>query len=197
MGRPAKFDREEAIEIAMNEIWRNGFEACSAKALSERLGITRSSFYNAFENREALFREVLARYFAQSPDNALTEAEKGVVVKKLITEVFRQACSARAGDPQARGCLVINSVSELCGVHDELGGVIKSAVLGSLERFEELLRWGVEQGEFPASTDVHALALSLQNLLIGINAMSKVVRDEADLWLAANTTLKALEVFAE
>ncbi|HHL20983.1 MAG TPA: TetR/AcrR family transcriptional regulator, partial [Aliiroseovarius sp.] len=68
MGRPSKFDREAAIDKVMQEVWRNGFERASVKALSERLGITRSSFYNAFDSREALFEKVLARYFAQSPD---------------------------------------------------------------------------------------------------------------------------------
>ena len=48
MGRPAKFDRDKAIEIIMNEIWKKGYEACSVKALSEKLSITRPSFYHAF-----------------------------------------------------------------------------------------------------------------------------------------------------
>ena len=51
MARPSKFDRKEAVELAMNEIWRDGYEANSVKALSEKLGITRSSFYNAFSSR--------------------------------------------------------------------------------------------------------------------------------------------------
>ena len=60
MARPSKFDRQTAVELVMNDIWRSGFEANSVKAISEKLGITRSSFYNAFGSREALFLEALS-----------------------------------------------------------------------------------------------------------------------------------------
>ena len=64
MGRPTSFNRDEAIETVMQEMWRNGYEANTVKALSERLGITRSSYYNAFGSREALFKLALEKYFA-------------------------------------------------------------------------------------------------------------------------------------
>jgi hypothetical protein len=51
MARPAKFDRQQAVDIVMNEIWKNGFELSSVNALSNRLGITRPSFYNVQPGR--------------------------------------------------------------------------------------------------------------------------------------------------
>ena len=77
MARRLEFDREKAVEIAMNQFWKNGFEASSVKSLSQAFGITRSSFYNAFGSHEALFEEALALYFEQSPDQALARAESG------------------------------------------------------------------------------------------------------------------------
>lgn len=195
MARPSKFNREEAIELAMNEIWRHGYEASSVKALSEKLGITRSSFYNAFGTREALFKEALALYFDQSPDIALARATPGVPIRKLLTRTFREACKARAADEQGRGCMAINSVAELCNVHEELSQVMENAILGSLSRIEELLEWGVDQEEIDAGTDLHATALALQNLLMGLNVMCKVVRDEQELWRTAKATLTGLNVF--
>ncbi len=192
MGRPSKFDRDEAVDVVMNAIWRNGYEASSVKALSEQLGITRSSFYNAFTSREALFREVLERYCDQSPDKALTEAKQGIAIKALLTRTFRNACKARSADTEGRGCMVINSVSEFCNVHDELGDLMEGVVLGSLGNLERLLHRGVAQGEIDEKRDIHATALALQNLLMGLNIMCKVVRSEAELWSAAETTLSGL-----
>jgi len=197
MGRPAKFDREAAVGIVMEEIWRNGYEACSVKTLSERLGITRSSFYNAFGSREALFGEVLDRYFTTTPDRAFARASKGDAIKPLLTRTFREICRVRVADGEGRGCLAVNSAVELCNVNEELGPLLAEAVLGSLARIETLLGWAVEQGEIPQGSDTRALALALQNLLVGINTMSKVVRAEPDLWLAARTTLEALGLYAE
>lgn len=196
MARPSKFNREQAVEHVMHEIWRNGYRASSVKALSESLGITRSSFYNAFGSREALFQETLALYCDQSPDKALATAQPGMPVKQLLTNTFRAACKARASDPEFRGCLAINSVVELCNTDPILGSVMNDAVLQNLARFEQLLVWAVEQGEIDAATDVHAKALALQNLLMGLNAMCKVVTAEEDLWQAAMTTLEGLDLYA-
>ncbi len=179
----------------MNEIWKHGFEACSVKAISEKLGITRSSFYNAFETREALFLEALELYFDQSPDKALGEANAQTHIIPLLNGFFREVCRVRTADRQARGCLAVNSVSELVGVNETLGTIIEKAVLGSLKRLEHLLTIAADNGEIENKGDIKAKALALQNLLIGLSVMCKVVRSEEDLWAAASTTLKGLDLY--
>lgn len=192
MGRPSKFNRQHAVEIVMNEIWKHGFEACSVKAISEKLGITRSSFYNAFGSREALFVEALELYFAQSPDRALGEIEEKTQIIPLLNEVYHEVCRARAADTQGRGCMAINSVAELVGLNETLGGILEQAVLGSLARLEQLLTIAARNGEIEDTGDIREKALALQNLLIGLNVMCKVVRSEKDLWATASITLKGL-----
>jgi TetR/AcrR family transcriptional repressor of nem operon len=198
MARPLKFDRREAVETVMQEIWRSGYEASSVKAISEKLGVTRSSYYNAFGSREDLFKEALAAYFAQSPDRAFYQDPNGQTVKGLITDTYRKACAVRACDPEGRGCMAINSLCELAGgPHAELGEMLVCAVLESAARLEALLGIAVKRGEIAADTDVHGKALALQSLLIGVNTLSRAVRSEDELWLTAQTTLKALELFEE
>lgn len=197
MARPSSFDREAAIEAAMQQMWRNGYEGSSVKAISEKLGITRSSYYNAFGSREELFKEALAVYFAQSPDAVLHGELPDTPILVLLTRTFRAICKARASDPEARGCLAINSLTELDTTHDALGVMIANAVLHSAARLEELLKLAVEKGELAKQTDVHAMALALQNLMVGLNVFSKALRDENELWLTASTTLKALGLYRE
>lgn len=177
----------------MQEIWRSGYEASSVKAMSEKLGISRSSYYNAFGSREGLFREVLAAYFRQSPDRVLHEDLPETPVKALLTATFRDVCRARAADPEGRGCMAINALCELKGgPHDPVGDHVAQAVLESRSRLERLLRAAVDRKELSADTDVRALALAVQALLVGLNAMSKAVRSEDDLWLTAQVTLDGL-----
>lgn len=196
MARPSKFDRDEAVKTAMQEIWRSGYEASSVKAISQKLGISRSSYYNAFGSREDLFRKALAVYFAASPDRALREEPAGRSVRGLITSTFRNACAARAADPEGRGCLAVNSLCELAGgSHRELGEMLIGAILASASRFETLLDIAVVQGEIDVDTDLRGKALALQSLLMGINTLSKAVRDENELWLAARTALQSLDLY--
>ena len=197
MGRPPKFDREAAVETAMHEIWRNGLEACSAKALSERLGISRSSFYNAFGSREALFKEALGLYLASTPDHVLGSVEADANTLEVLAGMFRNVCRVRAADPEAKGCMAVNCVAELVGADAALGPVLEDAMLKSLDRLERLLRRAAANGEIEDADDLREKALALQNLLIGLNLMSKVVRSEADLWATAKLTLQGLDLYRD
>jgi len=197
MGRPIKFDRQTAVELVMNAIWRNGFEVCSVKAISEKLGITRSSFYNAFGSREALFLEALELYFSKSPDKALAMVDRDASVLKVLTQVLKEVCRSRAADPEARGCMAVNCVTELVGVDETLGPVLEKSILGSLDRLERLLGQAAANGEIEDKGDLRDKALALQNLLIGLNVMAKVVRSEDDLWAAAKQTLKGLGLYRD
>lgn len=182
----------------MEIFWREGYEACSVKALSERLGITRSSFYNAFGSREDLFREALARYGEQSPDSAFaSEPSAAGSVRRLITNTFRAACHARAADPDAKGCFAVKSVAELCNRDKALGPMLDEIVQANVARLERLLEFGKATGEFPSTLDSHATALALKTVLVGLNVVCKVIREEEELWLSARTALKALDLFEE
>lgn len=197
MARPSSFDKQAAIDTAMHEIWRRGYEQSSVKAISEKLSITRSSFYNAFGSRDDLFKAVLAAYFAQSPDRVLRRDPEPGRIKALLTTTLREVCAVRARDLEGRGCLAINCVTELAGTHAALGPLLQQAVLDSAARLEELLGFAAKCGELPPDFDAHGAALAVQNLLIGINTLSKVVRDEDELWLTAKTTLRGLGLLEE
>jgi TetR/AcrR family transcriptional repressor of nem operon len=198
MGRPTKFDRGQAVELAMQEIWRNGYRACSTKSLSEKIGITRSSFYNAFGSREELFREVMTLYAQHCPDAILmTQAHVDGSVLQLLTDTFRDVCHARAIDPEAKGCMAINSVVELIGTDPDIGEEIRQMAASGADHLERLLRVAAENGEIADNGDLRAKALALQNLMIGLQIMAKFIRSEEELWSSASTTLKGLGFYAE
>lgn len=194
LARPSKFDRDQALSSAMQIVWRNGYEASSVKALSEELGMTRSSFYNAFHSREDLFRELVALYAPQSPDAPLGDEPEGPVLA-LITRVYHDICRARANDAEGRGCMLVNTVSEVCPSPEGLGPELAQILLGSAARIETLLLKAQKNGEIGPEANPHALALALQNLMVGLNVLCKVVRDEQELWLLARTTLEGLGLF--
>lgn len=196
MGRPKSFDRDLAIKTVMEEMWTKGYEACSVKAISETLGITRSSFYNTFGSREELFVEVLGVYLKDSPDSVLADITAESNVLYDLSQFFRSACKARAQDLEARGCLAVNSISELVGKDKVIGPLIEEAIQDRIKRFEKLLNFAVENGELEHD-NLRTKALALQNLVFGINVIAKVVRDEKDLWASTKHTLIALGLYAD
>lgn len=191
MARPMKFDKDQAIEIAAEVIRNDGYEQASVKALSERLGITRSSFYNTFGSREELFAEVIRRYAPVAPDAPLYDKVEGPILP-LLERVLRNICHIRTSDQQGRGCLIVNSICELCPSADGPAPMLAELAKGSTKQLESLLDIAQKQQEIPQDANLHALALALQNLMIGLNVLSKVVRSEEELWMVAHTTLQGL-----
>jgi TetR/AcrR family transcriptional repressor of nem operon len=181
-GRPVGFDRATAVKAALDRFWRRGFEAVSASDLADAMAIARSSFYNSFGDREAVFREALAAYKKISPDAELGGVRPGQPVVPVIRRMFRGICRVRAADPEARGCLVVNAIGELVGVNDALGNAIEEAVHNSLRTWEKLISQAVDQGEIDRPGNLRATAQSFVAFVIGLNAISKIVRSEEELW---------------
>src|SRR5256885_11333451 len=64
-GRPREFDREAALEQAIDVFWRHGYEATSVSDLTAAMGINPPSLYAAFGDKEKLFLEAVERYQQQ------------------------------------------------------------------------------------------------------------------------------------
>lgn len=196
-GRPTQFDRDAALDVAMQGFWRDGYQASSVKALSERLGITRSSFYNAFDSQEALFLAALGRYLEGSPDRALSRVPDQGSICVLITRTFKAVCQTLEADTDSKGCLLVNSLGALCPPVDDLGTRVVGHVIARVERIETLLRAAVDRGELTPDTDTAASALALMTFLVGLNTMAKAVPDKTALWPAASATLAAHGILRE
>lgn len=62
MARPREFDENEVLEKAMMVFWKKGYEGASVYDLMEATGLTKSSIYKAFTNKEDLFWKANAIY---------------------------------------------------------------------------------------------------------------------------------------
>jgi len=186
------FDRDAAVEAAMNLFWKRGFPAVSASDLAQAMAIQRSSFYNSFGSREAVFREALERYVAEAPDSPLDRWQPGEPAAELLARVLRAACRARIADREARGCLAGNAVSDLVGVDQELGPLLAAAIEHRIASVERILGGAVDAREIADPPDLAAAALGFVAFLMGLNALSKVVRSEAKLWAMCESFLRGL-----
>lgn len=71
-GRPASFDRNEKLYLAMRLFWQKGYTATSIQDLVDALNINRFSVYNTFGDKQSLFLAALAYYREQIFEPLLT-----------------------------------------------------------------------------------------------------------------------------
>lgn len=190
MARPRKFDRDNAVDVAMNEFWQHGYSAVSVKSLCEKLGITRSSFYNSFGSIDALFEEALNCYLIHNPMRLLDSPETSATYN--IRQFFQLLCKLRAKDSLHRGCLIINNLGGAEKMARDTELLLEGKIELSIQRLESSVLKAVEQGELDVSIVARELALCLQTLATGLNTLSMQVHKEQELWCIADTTLSAL-----
>jgi len=116
--RTKEFEPDEIADAAMRVFWRRGYAATSIQDLVDGTGLSRSSLYGTFENKQGLYQQALRRYEAVTTANVELLSGSGSP-KELIRQFLMGIAEDELGDPQKRGCLVANATLELAG-HDDV-----------------------------------------------------------------------------
>ncbi|RYG85457.1 TetR/AcrR family transcriptional regulator [bacterium] len=176
-GRPRAFDRDAALGEAVRLFWRKGFEATSMADLTSAMGIGAPSLYAAFGSKEALYAEALCHY--QKTFGPLTwgRFDAAPTAKAAVEAWLMDSAAALTGGSadMPRGCMVTLSAVDR-DEHGELCEALRSSRGLGLDRLEARFARAVAEGEFPATTDLRALARYVQTVQ---NGMSILARDGA------------------
>jgi len=58
MARPVEFEYNDVLTNAMEQFWREGFEASSVQKLLDVTGINRGTLYNSFGDKDTFFQSL-------------------------------------------------------------------------------------------------------------------------------------------
>ena len=193
MARHKEFDRDEALQKAMEVFWSRGYEAASIQDLVEHMGINRQSLYDTFGDKHALFLQALDRYQEVESHKLFELLERPGPVKKALRQLFTGVVEGSFCDGERRGCLMNNSMSELAGrcaaTADKTCRNMK-AMEGAFYR--ALLR-GKKDGELKGVREPRAVARFLYSSLQGLVLMAKATQDRKALEDVVRVTLSVLE----
>lgn len=177
-GRPRAFDREAALARATRLFWSNGYGATSIADLTEAMGIGSPSLYAAFGSKQALYAEAVHHYRATYEALVWGGFNSAVTARDAVMSLLMNSAAALTGclADIPRGCMV--TLSSVGGEGpSELGELVRSARSVTLDRLKARLGQAVEEGELPASVEVHSLARFVQTVQ---NGMSILARDGAE-----------------
>jgi AcrR family transcriptional regulator len=189
VGRPRGFDADEALERAVLVFWAQGYDGASLDDLTGAMGITRTSMYRAFGNKEDLFRRALERYtegpasyFAQ----ALGRSTAGDVATAFLGGAVR--ATTRPGCPT--GCLGVQG-SLAAGesgrqARDTLAAWREQGTAHLRDRFQR----AVDEGDLPPGADPGLLARYLMTVANGIAVQAAGGTAREELQLVADMALR-------
>ncbi|MGB5471870.1 MAG: TetR/AcrR family transcriptional regulator [Gammaproteobacteria bacterium] len=193
MARTKQFDERQVLLAAMLVFWEKGYEGTSILDLEQATGLGRTSLYNAFGNKRALFERVLACYKESVMASLFTAMDSVPDIREGISRLLNAALDVNYDEQYPGGCLVVLSVLE-SGQHD-------AASRASLEQSMQELRQGLQQritrarkrGELPAGVDAAATATTIATVMAGMNVMGKAQFPRATLKKAIQQVLTLLD----
>ena len=111
-GRPREFDRDEAVAAAMEMFWKHGFEGASIERLRDAMGgLSSASFYAAFASKEALYREVLARYLGTHGRVLESLRDARLTPRERIEQALRRSARMQTDASHPSGCMITLSAT--------------------------------------------------------------------------------------
>jgi AcrR family transcriptional regulator len=190
LGRVRQFDLDEATNQALEVFWALGYEGATLPELTKAMGICRPSLYNAFGNKEQLFRKVLDRY-QEGPHSFLTQALKQPKARAVAEAIYAGFIAMQRDRDQARGCLIVSGALA-CGkdsepIRRELTRLRQAVVASLRERFER----AVNEEDLPATTDCATLARYVATVLNGLAVQAASGATEAELRKVATMAMRA------
>jgi TetR/AcrR family transcriptional repressor of nem operon len=194
MARPQEFDRREVITRAMNVFWRKGFEATSIQDLVAATKLNRGSLYNAFGDKAGLFAAVMEAYAATAPASELLRAiETGGPARQAIETFFAALVERGTADKERRGCLIVNTASELVSRDPRVAQWMEAAARRREQALTALVERGQAAGEIAPWRDARALGRFLFAAAQGLIVTGKMDPDQAVLEDVADMALSLLD----
>lgn len=192
MGRPRRFDRDEAIRQAMTLFWQYGYESTSLAMLKSNLGngITAPSFYAAFGSKEALFEEVVECYastYGQVNDCLWDDTPEP---REAVELALRRSAKMQTEPGHPSGCLIALSVNTCSPANDHIRNILAVQRERTRAGFLRCVTRAKEAGQLSADTNVRALAITLHSFELGLSTEARDGASGEELDAAVSAMMK-------
>lgn len=170
-----KFDEDSVLEAAMRLFWERGYKGVSMTDLVATLGVSRSSLYDTYGQKEDLFRSALIRYDRIHRQEWLAELGNRLDPIDSIRQAFEDV--VEAPEEQRRfGCLLVNATLDLPLTEGEFADLVRNAFDATESFFQAQLEQAVVRNELAADTNCAALATSLMAMFLGLRVLTRAQR---------------------
>lgn len=185
-GRPAGFDRAEALHHAMELVWARGYEGATLGDLQAAMGgISPPSFYHAFGSKEALFKEVAELYIAKVCAPPLRAMEDARTAREGIEAMLRRAVESFTQPGKPQGCL-LHSATKCAPANQGPQAYLLAARRHAPEGIARRLRRAVADGDVSPGADLRGIVEFYVTLAHGLAVRAGDGATRADLMAAVD-----------
>jgi len=192
LGRPTSFDTDEVIDQATRVFWSQGYTATSMADLLAATRLSRSSLYDTFSSKEALFRRCLQHYADELTGILTSRLEQTEDAREFIEQTFLHFARQADDDEVRQGCFAMNTAMELGHTDSELANEAERSIQRFRRVFEKAIEQAQAQGSISADKEPVALAQYLVASMSGLRMLIKCRATPEEAERTVHIMLRAL-----
>jgi TetR/AcrR family transcriptional repressor of nem operon len=182
MARTKEFEEKEVLEKAMQLFWIRSYQGTSMEDLTIGLGISRSSLYDTFGGKRALFMRALQHYTQQARRGLNTIIAQDISGKEKIHRLIKNVIESFANDKDKKGCMVVNITTELGNQDEEIFAFTQANLEVVKDIFKIIFLEGQQDGSVSTQQSAEDLAYFLFNIYNGLQVSGKMGASQEILW---------------
>ena len=174
MARTANFDRQVALDKAVELFWLRGYYASSMKHIEAALDMRPGSLYATFGSKNGLFTEALDVYATRTGDDFDQIVYSAPTIVDGLQQYIRSLvapCDNHAPAPQA--CMLVKTLLEINTEDAALRAKVDAMLAVIEQKLCEALQQACIQGELRADVECPRLARLLQVQIMGVRAFAE------------------------
>ena len=174
MARPIEFDRELALQSAMQLFWRQGYQKTSIRDLTAVTHLQPGSLYSAFRNKRNLFLRSLDFYTQVLHGSVDRVLRSELQPLERIHQFFSRLLDEITRDAHDKGCLLVNTLLETPAEDVELTTRVAEALSYVENSFAGVLEEAKRRGDLAPEFDSESGAKLLMTGIFGIRVYAKM-----------------------
>lgn len=191
MGRVRGFDVDEALDVALELFWQQGYDGTPIQALCRAMDLQPGSIYAAFGSKRDLFVAALRRYIETVSTEAVDRINGASSGLQGLREYFDHLVDAMVEGKRARGCLITNSLVEFAARDPELAGMFQLHLARLQTSLAAALARARAEGELRPGAGPESAGM-LVAVVQGMNVMAKSRPGRRALQDVVDSTLAGL-----
>ena len=172
--------------------WEKGLSATSLDDLAEAMSMNRPSIYNAFGNKDEIYRRALDKFCGQLDHGMEETLETIPSLQKGLEAFFNRAIDVYCGTDPAMGCLMICTAPSEAFSHPEVGDDLRELIKRLDKGFTKRLKRAQSEGELSDELKPELSASLLQATLQTLALRARVGTSRRELNKIAAYAVKRL-----
>ena len=174
MARPVEFNEHKVLTNAMEQFWKEGYEASSVQKLLDCTGINRGTLYNSFGDKSTFFKSCIDQY------NKIVDKQIAASLKSekltgwdAIDAYFDETVLKLSTKHRSMGCILVNSLCESINYNKDMKKIVRGSLATIRKALVAKLKEAHKKGKVKKGVSVEFAADILMNTLHGVRVNAR------------------------